>query len=126
MNTIIQKQLLIDALSLPSELGEVIKSYAFNDKIRSETRKNKNKVIQHLKFCRRRESDNGMVNMRFSYERVVGCSFCLDCGGYSFIADFKNYQNIANNALCSCDDFHEIFIEMMNENNNLQALEFYM
>ena len=125
MNSIIAKQLLINNLPIPSELQDYIKGHLFVDKITYLARKNKNYLIDCLRFNFWYYESNGHVSKSYLYERQFQCKFCLNCGGYELVSDFVLYSNMPRSALCSCEGFMQYYTDNINVIRNEMPLQIY-
>lgn len=113
MNSVIEKQLLINSLPIPAVLQDLVKEHIFIDSITVRTRKNKGYVLSCVKRfdykCEEYDDFGGHVSISYRYEFQFQSNFCLECGGYALIGDFINYMNVSRKALCSCPGFQEIY-----------------
>ena len=112
MNSVIEKQLLINSFPIPAVLQDIIKEHIFIDKIAARSRENKGDVlccIRRFNYECEKDDFDGHVSISYRYEFQFQCVFCLECGGYEMIGKFDNYLNVSQKALCSCPGFQEIY-----------------
>lgn len=113
MNSVVEKQLLINSLPIPAVLQDIIKDHIFIDKIAVRARQNKGNVLCCIKrFDYECEEDDfhGHVSISYRYEFQFQSIFCLECGGYQMISKMENYINVSQKALCSCPGFHDVYL----------------
>jgi hypothetical protein len=102
------KQLAVNQIGLPREIIRIIKDYTFMDTVMSNSKQNKNMIMDLIKtttWCGRASPevlDEGFL--MFWLDEIDSLQFqikfCKKCGDYINLS--TNNEDIQNNIMCNC------------------------